>query len=1337
MPKNKESKENNKENVTLSDVRSEMTSIRNELIDNDFENQPKNPKVRALNKDFFQKSLSLSSFPVDINERSNEALDMLKTAIQSSIQENHNITIDTNNLLAPTEAMTKCNRNDSFDRIIEESIKEDASVSQESIPQLQKKLEHAFETELIVQSAVSSLLKDKKLDISPKSYNDLSLTIRKSMENMDPEYMKTHQENIKTDITDAIKESTKGKKVNIEQLSKNINGVVEKHNSAPFEGFAAKSGKKEGGAHKSDVEGGIYKSKDGKDKSLIKRDVKDLRNDIAEYMAAELFEKVSPNSACNITLQKSKDTGRTFLASKFFKDDYQDIFKDLGKERGKAGRFKESMSYWLKRATGITTYQYLHDGLTKKDKEGNYLYQNYEKATVTSLLLGDKSIHSGNIGVVNRDGKLEVVRIDFGAAFRKLGKNINPLKSEVNSQNFEKNYFLRDHPEERTYTKEFSEELKRQSKIDLNPQIEKTWNEVIKNYDNDKESYAITDFGKQIGVSKELLKTEPESVRFDLIKKHFADTMKERQQSLKDMASEIDLNLCVNKDKSIDIPKFMKVMAENPEHVTAIVNDPSKTQLKLKLSKKQLDLVKPAVELFNKKQSEKNLNNENIKLSPEKETSADKKKETIKKQEIADKGMDKYKGLSMVEGFLKYAEDNPDVKFSKKEQELIKQFKGDETPILLEQLIEGRENLNSTELPKKTMLRQEPDDSNILMSGGKKEIDVNFKDTTEKEVEVVVYKESEKEIENPLQEKARQDRAALNKSILEFAEANPDLKFSDKELELIEKLKSEQKSQSQNEQDKDKKEEIEIKPEAKKENLAKDTITFSPKIEETSLQLNKSDAVDPITQSIRDEVIVKQNNLLQEEIAKTMEGEEKQKFVEGGHKALKSYLETPEGSTSLDQAMAKPEIRKQMNDLEKEGYKTVHTKFAKSFRDVDWGKSGENEVRSTEVTDSKGNPVCTLNETTINNKPPLQVQHSDGTIQTINSCRKIDFPKELETGNGPMHVSMAVQDANGKNIAEKDAVYFTAHYDKNGKLTEMSSPTPVYFAKDPKSSDGVCYIMVDDKPYTLPVTQDKYLEMMKEVSKNNSLETSKEQEVTQSKDKIYVPEKDTKELQKETKTTDKELERESDVKSPDKPMESNEAYPLELYQNVTQERRDLLGMGRKKVNKADAYILINDSQDDIDATEKDTKELRKETKTKDKELASKPIVKNNEPDSKNKDTEKKVVDTKEKSSTEPIVKNNELEFQTKAREMKEKREGKNEDKQEVKGTEGVNSGTSTLQNELKALLGKKVPPEVQDLANKTKEKIDKSPIDNTSRNSIKPMSTPPVETKKQNPGQNR
>ena len=43
-----------------------------------------------------------------------------------------------------------------------------------------------------------------------------------------------------------------------------------------------------------------------------------------------------------------------------------------------------------------------------------------------------------------------------------------------------------------------------------------------------------------------------------------------------------------------------------------------------------------------------------------------------------------------------------------------------------------------------------------------------------------------------------------------------------------------------------------------------------------------------------------------------------------------------------------------------------------------------------------------------------------------------------------MHMSLAVKDLQGKNVSEKEAVYLTAHYDKKGKLIEMTAPVPVY-----------------------------------------------------------------------------------------------------------------------------------------------------------------------------------------------------------------------------------------------------------------------------------------------------
>jgi hypothetical protein len=152
-----------------------------------------------------------------------------------------------------------------------------------------------------------------------------------------------------------------------------------------FKVFSSRNGQKTGGIHASDPEGGKYSSADSNDKFLFKRDVKKLSKDLAEFMAAELFDELCPGSACKITLHKSTKTGKTFLASEFFKEGYRDLFSDLGKSGRNATL--ETVQSWLPE-----TQQYVKRGIAKKDSNGEFVYQNYERATVASLLLGDKSV---------------------------------------------------------------------------------------------------------------------------------------------------------------------------------------------------------------------------------------------------------------------------------------------------------------------------------------------------------------------------------------------------------------------------------------------------------------------------------------------------------------------------------------------------------------------------------------------------------------------------------------------------------------------------------------------------------------------------------------------------------------------------------------------------------------------------------------------------------------------------------------------------------------------------------------------------------------------------------
>jgi len=259
-----------------------------------------------------------------------------------------------------------------------------------------------------------------------------------------------------------------------------------------------------------------------------------------------------------------------------------------------------------------------------------------------------------------------------------------------------------------------------------------------------------------------------------------------------------------------------------------------------------------------------------------------------------------------------------------------------------------------------------------------------------------------------------------------------------------------------------------------------------------------SASVDEITQAIRDEVITKQQAYLQGEIAKTMTPENGALFNQKTPEEVRVFLATPEGKDIVKLIMSNKDAQLAMNKIEVEGYKKVHEAHKDSFKNVGWAQETGAKVRIAEITNEAGEKVASLKETTVD-ATPTRVTLEDGTTRDIKSYRQIDFPLELKDGKGPAHFSMAVKDENGRNISAKDAVYFTAHYDDNGKLMEVSSPVPVKFMGD--GDDAIGYIERNGKVYTLPVTQGMYKEMMKEVAINNGLGV----DVGQSVDSVSVP----------------------------------------------------------------------------------------------------------------------------------------------------------------------------------------------------------------------------------------
>ncbi len=350
-----------------------------------------------------------------------------------------------------------------------------------------------------------------------------------------------------------------------------------------FSGYGNRQGQKKGGIHKADPDGGRYKRQNPggeTDVFLIKRDTNKGQNDIAEYLAASVFQQTANGYGAEVALAKNNsknpenpENKNAFLVSKYFKQ-YKDFFQDRStfQERGSLLSVLE--------ATPIKSPQ---SKLAEKNNDGTYRYTGYEKALVTSLLVGDFSVHSGNMGVIGQDTdqQKKLVRIDFGAAFRDFSPDINPYKSVKNRLGQEKNYFLRDHPKERIISKEFSDELRKVGSENLDNLIAEKWADIEKNFD-DK---TVKSFGNQLGLGK--------GAKPDEIKEHLATTFHKRQQSFKDMANEIDISLAMEITNPVERTNKLqeavdRAVKESPDHFQYILDNPKKSQLQIKFSQEAL-----------------------------------------------------------------------------------------------------------------------------------------------------------------------------------------------------------------------------------------------------------------------------------------------------------------------------------------------------------------------------------------------------------------------------------------------------------------------------------------------------------------------------------------------------------------------------------------------------------------------------------------------------------------------------------------------------------------------------------------------------------------------------
>jgi hypothetical protein len=149
---------------------------------------------------------------------------------------------------------------------------------------------------------------------------------------------------------------------------------------------------------------------------------------------------------------------------------------------------------------------------------------------------------------------------------------------------------------------------------------------------------------------------------------------------------------------------------------------------------------------------------------------------------------------------------------------------------------------------------------------------------------------------------------------------------------------------------------------------------------------------------------------------------------------FKDYLKNHQDIVvkSLENPAFRQDIEAQIQQTEVAGYKKFNQEFAKVAKPVAWDGPSTTSGEKTQIVKNKeGQEVCTLKEITSSQT----FTAPDGSTKQV-SIRSIEFPPSLKEGSGPMHASFALKNAKGDNMPAKDAVYFTVHYDKSGKLME-------------------------------------------------------------------------------------------------------------------------------------------------------------------------------------------------------------------------------------------------------------------------------------------------------------
>ncbi|WP_375358536.1 Sca4 family protein [Candidatus Tisiphia endosymbiont of Neophilaenus lineatus] len=253
----------------------------------------------------------------------------------------------------------------------------------------------------------------------------------------------------------------------------------------------------------------------------------------------------------------------------------------------------------------------------------------------------------------------------------------------------------------------------------------------------------------------------------------------------------------------------------------------------------------------------------------------------------------------------------------------------------------------------------------------------------------------------------------------------------------------------------------------------------------TNVQSSTS-KVDSITLAFRQEIIAKQQALLQHVLAEANIQTDKGVAIAGLATNSQEFKEFVENNNGLIQkAWAAPSVKANIaQDMNDEVQSYAKVLQANHFKPLTWNE--QETVTNTSSTRSraikvKDEELFKLIETNI--KTSKKVMLEDGvTEREISNYRNINLPLTIKPSSTAVHLSFPVQNEKGENIASSKALYCTAHYNEQGKLVEITNPLSLKFAGDDK--DAIGYIQRGNNIYTIPVTKGQYEAMVQEVAKN-------------------------------------------------------------------------------------------------------------------------------------------------------------------------------------------------------------------------------------------------------------